>query len=571
MGRGRSCSGRGRYSLVSSPVGGPHRAAWLMGWGRHATPTSWRMATRVPLVLAVGALITGLLWSEEIARGFTEEQVLQALGKPTFAVGSGSRRTLGYGSRRVVLVDGVVVDPGVQEAAPGRGETPAFQHDPGPPHVGGPDDPGLTAREEFVRGYLARMREATCAEIGARRKQAAREYEQAAQAIHRLKNTSHGLPPFVPSSNASLRTWELYRQQDAAYRRAVAKTNEEIREAERNRDEIGAVVSQLRTDLSTARECDDPDLERLAISYGVCTPQLNAGYVGFLGPAEVLQRTGEDQALLVLLGFQGRPVVKASGFRRISAVVDGQKVFAGVIEVVGTCTYVAVTGGPRTVPEIRPYSRDLSSSHEKPADGATEGGERPDVCTGSAFMVTVDGYAVTNCHVVEDAAKVSLMVSGKLVPAQLVCTDTKNDLALLKANGSFAAVMFRQGHTPTLGQKVFTVGFPMPTLQGVSAKVTSGIISGLSGIRDDPRQYQIDAAVQPGNSGGPLADESGCVIGVVTARISDRGVISETGTVPQNINYAVKQGLLTDFLKTRPDVYANLEVDPKSRTTGDDF
>ena len=94
----------------------------------------------------------------------------------------------------------------------------------------------------------------------------------------------------------------------------------------------------------------------------------------------------------------------------------------------------------------------------------------------------------------------------------------------------------------------------MPNLQGFSPKVTKGVISSLRGIRDDVRTYQIDASVQPGNSGGPLADEAGNIIGVIVARLSDAYVIQNTGSVPQNVNYAVKKSYLMAFLNTHPEV-----------------
>jgi S1-C subfamily serine protease len=91
-----------------------------------------------------------------------------------------------------------------------------------------------------------------------------------------------------------------------------------------------------------------------------------------------------------------------------------------------------------------------------------------------------------------------------------------------------------------LGEEVFTIGFPNIQMQGVAPKYTDGKISSLAGMQDDPSEYQISVPVQPGNSGGPLCDAGGQVVGIVVARINDIAVLQASGVMPQNVNYAVK-------------------------------
>lgn len=105
-----------------------------------------------------------------------------------------------------------------------------------------------------------------------------------------------------------------------------------------------------------------------------------------------------------------------------------------------------------------------------------------------------------------------------------------------------------------LGDSVFTIGFPAIDLQGTEPKYTDGKISSLSGLRDDPDKYQISVPVQPGNSGGPLVDQSGNVAGVIVARLNDFAALRSMGSLPQNVNYAVKGKLLRDFLSQSSDV-----------------
>jgi S1-C subfamily serine protease len=122
----------------------------------------------------------------------------------------------------------------------------------------------------------------------------------------------------------------------------------------------------------------------------------------------------------------------------------------------------------------------------------------------------------------------------------LVKVDTKNDLALIRCEGNFQPAPVKAPRDVKLGQAVFTIGFPNVELQGVSPKMTRGEISSLAGLQDDPRQWQISVPVQPGNSGGPLFDEAGNVIGVIVAKLNAIKAAKFTGDLSQNVNYAVK-------------------------------
>jgi S1-C subfamily serine protease len=89
--------------------------------------------------------------------------------------------------------------------------------------------------------------------------------------------------------------------------------------------------------------------------------------------------------------------------------------------------------------------------------------------------------------------------------------------------------------------------------------MTTGEISSLAGIKDDPRYFQISAPIQPGNSGGALADESGNVVGVVSQMISDTAAIATTGAIPQNVNYAVKSTYLLALAESVPEAAKGLK------------
>lgn len=140
--------------------------------------------------------------------------------------------------------------------------------------------------------------------------------------------------------------------------------------------------------------------------------------------------------------------------------------------------------------------------------------------TGTGFFITADGYLLTNHHVVEDGGDISVRTDKGDLPAKIVKVDKKNDLAVLKVEGKFAALPLLSSHKVGLGEKVFTLGFPRPKVQGFSPKITDGIISSVAGIQDDPRDFQISVPIQPGNSGGPLVDQYGNVIGVIVSKLS---------------------------------------------------
>jgi S1-C subfamily serine protease len=97
---------------------------------------------------------------------------------------------------------------------------------------------------------------------------------------------------------------------------------------------------------------------------------------------------------------------------------------------------------------------------------------------------------------------------------------------------------------------VFTIGYPEPEVQGVEPKLTRGEINSLAGLRDDPRKFQISTPIQPGNSGGPIVDELGNVLGIVESSLDAGKTFVATGGLPQNVNFAVKISYARVLLET---------------------
>jgi S1-C subfamily serine protease len=207
------------------------------------------------------------------------------------------------------------------------------------------------------------------------------------------------------------------------------------------------------------------------------------------------------------------------------------------------------------IAEAQRLARDFKPRNPS---GATVSDFRPSA-SGTGFFITEDGYLITNDHVVKDAVQVRLVTSAGLISAKVVKVDAANDLALLKAEGRFAALPVASSRGVKMGGTVATVGFPNIGLQGFAPKLAKGEIASLSGAADDARYFQISVPVQPGNSGGALVDERGNVVGVVSAKLSAQAALSTSGALPENVNYAVKSSFLLSFLESVPEVFAKLK------------
>jgi hypothetical protein len=183
--------------------------------------------------------------------------------------------------------------------------------------------------------------------------------------------------------------------------------------------------------------------------------------------------------------------------------------------------------------------------------GGGRGAERRQAASGTGFVVA-RGRVLTNHHVVSGCAEMRLRTAGGAeLTATVAATDRERDLALLTVTGGDPGppLGFRGGREPRRGEGVVTYGFPLAGLLSSGPTLTTGEVSALAGLRDNPRQFQISAPVQPGNSGGPLLDSSGLVIGVVVSKLNAQRIAQSTGDIPQNVNFAVKGAEAVEFLR----------------------
>ena len=174
---------------------------------------------------------------------------------------------------------------------------------------------------------------------------------------------------------------------------------------------------------------------------------------------------------------------------------------------------------------------------------------------GTGFFLSPQGYIATNYHVIDGAntIQVNFTRNGQIEshPATVVITDQQNDLAIIKIDDNAFKAMSAipygiLSRTKDTGSTVFAMGYPMADVMGTEVKFTDGKISSKSGIQGDVRVYQITVPIQPGNSGVPLFDMDGNVVGITSSGLNRDYFKSE------NVNYAIKASYLKSLMEACP-------------------
>jgi S1-C subfamily serine protease len=171
--------------------------------------------------------------------------------------------------------------------------------------------------------------------------------------------------------------------------------------------------------------------------------------------------------------------------------------------------------------------------------------------SGTGFAISSNGLIITNSHVVNGGTKIKVRgINGdfsKSYPVKIIAEDKNNDLAIIQINDSSFKSLEVIPYTISnkssdAGISVFVLGYPLKTMMGDEIKLTNGIISSKSGFQGDITSYQISAPIQPGNSGGPLFDSNGNLIGIVNAKLS----------IGENVSYAIKSSYLLNLIDILP-------------------
>lgn len=189
-----------------------------------------------------------------------------------------------------------------------------------------------------------------------------------------------------------------------------------------------------------------------------------------------------------------------------------------------------------------------AGSTDKPADAAK--GVPQLLRTGTGFVIDGNGAVVTNYHVVQQCAAVSFLLNGgDSTSATVIASDPMNDLALLRVGEKTKpAAIFQDPDHLRAGDDIIVFGYPLLGQLSSTGNLTRGSVSALSGLRDDTRYFQMTAPIQLGNSGGPVLNHQGRVIGIVTSKLNAARELKQTGDISQNVNFALKAAVLRTFL-----------------------
>ena len=195
-----------------------------------------------------------------------------------------------------------------------------------------------------------------------------------------------------------------------------------------------------------------------------------------------------------------------------------------------------------TYKEPKPESNPKPKVDLRPQEKTPTNNELMPASSGSGFYVTDTGHILTNEHVIEGCKKITLNNEGKETPAFLLASDSKNDLALLKVDVSPEDFYKLSPQDAKLLDNVIIAGYPLGKRVSSAVKTSKGSITSLAGYGDDYSNFQTDAALNQGNSGGPIIDKSGGVIGVAVANYGKQAGV-------ESFNFGIKSSVVKAFIE----------------------
>lgn len=203
---------------------------------------------------------------------------------------------------------------------------------------------------------------------------------------------------------------------------------------------------------------------------------------------------------------------------------------------------------------VKEFLTDKELEQKRPKNISTSANEWKG--NGSGFFINEKGYIATNYHVVEEANAIQVEYFQKgvknIFSAKVIVTDKQNDLAIIQVDDpkfkTLPTIPYVFSSTiKDVGSEVFALGYPMAQVMGDEIKFTDGKISSKTGIEGDITVYQISVPIQPGNSGGPLFDNKGNLVGITSSGLNKEYFNSE------NVNYAIKTTYLKNLIDVMPE------------------
>lgn len=207
-----------------------------------------------------------------------------------------------------------------------------------------------------------------------------------------------------------------------------------------------------------------------------------------------------------------------------------------------------------SAPKVRPQPKvePLPDNSQAPKPAVAQP-DQPNktykVASGTGFYVSDEGHIITNHHVIDGCRDMKVHSKGVVMPTVQIAADKQNDLALLKNSTEPSHVFALSDNSPFPLQEVIVAGFPFGDKYSSSLKFTQGIVSSLTGLGDNYSEIQIDAALQQGNSGGPIIDEYGNIVAVAVAKLDAKYMFDKFGIIPENTNFGVKASAVRNLME----------------------
>jgi len=232
----------------------------------------------------------------------------------------------------------------------------------------------------------------------------------------------------------------------------------------------------------------------------------------------------------------------------VSGMADGE-LFYLMFHDAGDASVGFSLSWPRAQNELGVMLAMFTASLARPLSENTGEERQPGSSTssGSGFFFAAQGMILTNQHVVEGCTVIEVTGFGR---ATVLKSDSGTDLAVLQLRApkphKWARVRL---DPPRLGEPVILLGYPLADILNSSLNVGTGIVSAEKAVGSHPEWFTTDAGIQPGNSGGPILDEAGNVVGVAVAKADDRALLASAGTTASNIGFAINNLKVLEFIE----------------------